>query len=223
METRSQDSALEQALTTRLARRRLLKAAGVASGAIAAKALLPAQWVAPAVGAETLNQAPTTSPVLGTGDLQVTLTWNLDETDVDLFVIEPDGTMVGWYNEQGPTAELDVDDTDGFGPENIYVAPGEAAAGVYKVYVGYYWDDGVDCEDDEEDCRARPVVATIKITTFDNTLQKQTATYVRNLPDHDGDDTLYCVAEVTFPAGTIVEKTCTIPHPTSMPASSRRK
>lgn len=219
METQDrQDSALEQALTTRLARRQLLKAAGVASGAIAAKALLPAQWVAPVVGAETLNQAPTTSPVLGTGDLQVTLTWNLDETDVDLFVIEPDGTLVGYYNEQGPTAELDVDDTDGFGPENIYVAPGEAAAGVYKVYVGYYWDDTV-----EDEGPARPVVATIKITTFDNTPQKQTATYVRNLPDHDEDDTLYCVAEVTFPAGTIVEKTCTIPHPTSMPASSRRK
>ena len=222
METQDrQDSALEQALTTRLARRRLLKAAGVASGAIAAKALLPAQWVAPAVGAETLNQAPTTSPVLGTGDLQVTLTWNLDETDVDLFVIEPDNTLVGFYHEQGPTAELDVDDTNGFGPENIYVAPGEAAAGVYKVYVGYFWDNGVPCDDD--DCHARPVVATIKITTFDNTPQKKTATYVRNLPDHDEDYTLYCVAEVTFPAGTIVEKTCTIPHPTSMPASSRRK
>lgn len=215
------DSVFEEALNSRLARRRLLKAIGAAGGAMAAKALLPAQWVAPVVGAQTLPSDRETSPVLGTGDLQVTLTWDLDDTDVDLFVIEPDGTVVGYYHKHGPTAELDVDDVDGFGPENIYVAPGMAAAGVYKVYVGYYWDHTVEDEEDP----ARPVVATIRITTFDNTPQKQTATYVRNLPDHDGDDTLYCVAEVTFPAGSIVEKTCAIPHPVvaGMSAASRRK
>ena len=184
----------------RLGRRRLLEAIAAAGGALAASALLPDKWAKPVVKASNLLSQQTTSPVLGTGNLQVTLTWNTDETDVDLFVQEPDGTWVCYWNDSGTTAELDVDDTDGYGPENIYVAPGEADDGVYKVYVGFYSGEGC-------------TTATIKITTFDNTPQKHTATFTRQSCEWDYDDTLLCVAEVTFPAGTIVEKTCTIAEP----------
>ena len=41
-------------------------------------------------------------------------------------------------HDLGTTATLDVDDTDGLGPENIFVGPGGAAAGTYKAYVGYF-------------------------------------------------------------------------------------
>ncbi len=200
-ETRDTMTGLQE---VRLGRRRLLEAIAAAGGALAASALLPNKWAKPVVTASSLLSEPTTSPVLGTGDLQVTLTWNTDETDVDLFVQEPDGTWTCYYSE-GTTSELDVDDTDGYGPENIYVAPGEADDGVYKVYVGFYSGEGC-------------TTATIKITTFDNTPQKQTATFIRQSCEWDYDDTLYCVAEVTFPGGTIVEKTCTISEPDAQAA-----
>ena len=74
---------------------------------------------------------------LGAGDLQVTLTWNT-ATDIDLHIREPNGTHVYYAARNGTTARLDRDDTDGFGPENIFVNSGAAAAGVYQVYIVHY-------------------------------------------------------------------------------------
>lgn len=75
--------------------------------------------------------------ILGTGDLQVTLTWNT-ATDIDLHVIEPNGNHVFYAVRQGATSRLDVDDTNGFGPENIFVGAGGAAAGVYQFYIVHF-------------------------------------------------------------------------------------
>jgi hypothetical protein len=62
---------------------------------------------------------------VGTGDLSVTLTWDL-AGDMDLHVITPTGKHI-YYGLLGPTAstdfgELDVDDQFGTGPENVFWA-----------------------------------------------------------------------------------------------------
>ena len=192
-------------------RRRVLEALAVVGGALATSAFVPKSWAKPVIEMGVVPQQAVTSPECPTGDLLVSLTWDTDDTDLDLFVIEPSGFVVYPGDDEGPTAELDVDDTDGYGPENIYVPPGEAAAGVYKVYVGYY-----DAPGDPGDVVTN---ATIHITTFDNTPQKQTRTYTRRLEDYNSNDPLYAVAEITFPGGTIVEKTGTIPDPTALAGS----
>jgi hypothetical protein len=71
------------------------------------------------------------------GDLRVSITWNTDGTDVDLWVIEPDGTKVFYSqprSKQG--AELSQDQTQGYGPER-YQLP-RADHGTYRVIVHYF-------------------------------------------------------------------------------------
>ena len=174
----------------KISRRRLLKTLAAAGGAAAASTLLPGKWSRPKVEVGVLPAHAQGSPMLGTGDLQVTLTWDLGDSDVDLHLIEPDTTHVYFGNPAGTTAELDVDDVDGFGPENIFVAPGDAAAGTYRIYVHYWSDHG-----------NGPTTATIRVRVFDGTPQEQVGVFTRPLTTGQ----FVNVAEVTFPAGTIVE------------------
>ncbi len=93
--------------------------------------------------------------------IRVKLSWDIDITDVDLHLLRPGGTFMDngdalrigtdcFFANRNPdwgeagNAEddpyLDVDDVDGFGPENIFLEPGEN--GTYTVVVHYYSDDG---------------------------------------------------------------------------------
>ncbi len=70
-------------------------------------------------------------------DLRVTISWNTDATDVDLWVIEPDGTKVFYsHNRSASGGELSQDQTQGYGPERYRIA--KAQAGTYKVIVHYF-------------------------------------------------------------------------------------
>ena len=91
-------------------------------------------------------------------DIHVELAWDIDVSDVDLHLVDqasggqfavapldcyysnktPDWGDAGAAND--PT--LDIDDVDGFGPENINVAQPKDGA-KYRVMVHYYSDDGV--------------------------------------------------------------------------------
>ena len=102
---------------------------------------------------------------LGTGALRATLTWDTT-ADIDLHMIEPNGAHVYFASPAGSTAALDVDDTSGFGPENIFVAAGRAAVGIYQVYINYYGG-------------ASPTTSTITITVNAGTPQVRSMTFTR--------------------------------------------
>jgi uncharacterized protein YfaP (DUF2135 family) len=79
----------------------------------------------------------------------IRITWDKNETDVDIH-FEWSGADVAcsyrnrepsWGGGRATSPRLDVDDTDGYGPENITIGrlPGE---GTYKVFVHYYSDHG---------------------------------------------------------------------------------
>lgn len=76
---------------------------------------------------------------LGSGALQVNLSWDTNYTDIDLHVIDPSGTEIYWYDpySYATDGQLDRDDVDGFGPENIFWNE-NAPDGEYKVYVHYF-------------------------------------------------------------------------------------
>ncbi len=76
------------------------------------------------------------------GDPQFTLIWDTP-VDLDLHVIEPGGKEIYWEDPKGVHGgELDVDNTKGFGPENIYwlhkvegsdeLVKGQGPTGKYK-------------------------------------------------------------------------------------------
>lgn len=73
------------------------------------------------------------------GDPQFTLIWE-GQADLDLHVQEPGGSHIFWppENQHGAQGgELDVDNREGPGPENIFWA-GRGPSGAYKWYVDYY-------------------------------------------------------------------------------------
>ena len=74
----------------------------------------------------------------GYGDVQVTLTWNTT-ADLDLWVTDPAGEKIYYGNPSSESGgELDVDDPDGFGPENIFWTDGAAPSGQYLVQLDHY-------------------------------------------------------------------------------------
>lgn len=187
----------------KLTRRELLKVSLGTMGALAL-ANLP-NWNKPSLRVGVLPAHAQVSQARD--DLQVRLTWDKGLTeppeggdkvsfvDCDLYVEEPDGTLVWFANMQGPTASLDIDNWWGFGPETTTVPEGMAAAGTYYIYVDAYVDDPEDL----------PVTLTIKITSFMNTPQQQTATFTVVYGQGPAKEQFYGypVAKVDFPSGVI--------------------
>jgi hypothetical protein len=74
---------------------------------------------------------------LGTGAIQISLSWNT-ATDQDLYVTEPSGNVISYLNPESQSGgRLDRDDTDGYGPENIFWLE-TAPEGDYNVEVRDY-------------------------------------------------------------------------------------
>ncbi|HXW07710.1 MAG TPA: hypothetical protein VD833_20950, partial [Vicinamibacterales bacterium] len=81
---------------------------------------------------------------VGTGDVQVTLSWDAD-SDVDLHVVAPGGEEIYYGNRESASGgQLDLDsnaacEIDGVRNENITWPVGRAPQGTYTVRVDY-WD-----------------------------------------------------------------------------------
>lgn len=75
------------------------------------------------------------------GVLQVGLSWNTT-ADIDLHVIDPLGEEISFENTSSASGGyLDLDDTDGYGPENIYWTK-DIPDGKYTVTLVYYDPEG---------------------------------------------------------------------------------
>lgn len=89
-------------------------------------------------------------------DLRVTIEWTRSDTDVDLWVTDPDGVVCNYdrpVTSDGGTLSGDV--TNGFGPEEYVIK--EAKDGVYTIEVEY--------EDDPERFISGPNFVKVTVTT----------------------------------------------------------
>lgn len=124
----------------------------------------------------------------GTGALQISLSFD-NEKDVDLYVVQPDGEVIYYYNEGGYDYELDsllwgldIDSNagcviDGINNENVFYPAEYVQSGKYEVWVNMY-------------SNCRPEIATnwVITTIYKNDLIR--VTYGQN------------PAAGVFPAGT---------------------
>jgi hypothetical protein len=127
-------------------------------------------------------------PTVRLRDLEVTLTWNT-LADMDLHIIEPNGTHVSWERRNGVTAFLDRDNTTGFGPEIASVPPGGAPLGVYLVYIVQYRHE-------------IPTVSTVSITLNVGSPNARTEIFTRQTLEADPSSG-YNVALVDVRSGLI--------------------
>jgi uncharacterized protein YfaP (DUF2135 family) len=85
---------------------------------------------------EGVTQRLTVNKTGERSDFRATLVWNTNGSDLDLHVIDPSGRDTYYSNKRNGTTQLDVDDTNGFGPENI--TNNNANSGVYHIQVINY-------------------------------------------------------------------------------------
>jgi len=98
----------------------------------------------------TLASLTTPQKIVESGIITVSLTWG-SAPDIDLHIYEPNGMQVFWYNLDGYSGYLDLDDRSGYGPEHYNVPSCETLErGTYRVALDYYKGNG-------------PEVATLQI------------------------------------------------------------
>jgi len=104
--------------------------------------------------------------------IRVLLAWSTDMTDLDLHVITPTGEHC-WYGNRTLKngGALDIDVTDGYGPE-IFETP-VAERGRYYVYVNYYGGAG-----SANGGPASITVAHVTVITNENTVNEKKQTFV---------------------------------------------
>ncbi|MEF3695120.1 MAG: hypothetical protein V3576_07225 [Candidatus Cloacimonadota bacterium] len=90
-------------------------------------------------GSLTANATMAFTSLIPMEAFRATLTWDTNGTDVDFWITDPNGEKCYFGNQTTDSGlELDFDDTDGYGPENITatnIIPGD-----YLVQV-HYWSD----------------------------------------------------------------------------------
>ncbi|MNP45503.1 hypothetical protein D3C76_1394300 [compost metagenome] len=104
------------------------------------------------------------------------LSWDSDNTDLDLHLVTPDGGHV-WYGDRSLAngTALDVDVTTGYGPEII--ASPSPLKGQYLVYVNYY-GGGYGASDGQVRAAQELTTAQITVITEEGTANEKQESFL---------------------------------------------
>jgi|GEM_PF-330433 len=90
-----------------------------------------------AANVQLTNQDLVLSPVLASGEIRIILTWNASPADLEAHLTAPSAQGCRYhcyyFDKIIPTASLDLDDRNGYGPETITIT--ERGSGTYRYYV----------------------------------------------------------------------------------------
>lgn len=90
-------------------------------------------------------------------ELLTILTWDVDNSDVDTHVTNNTvGSEVAYYSMHQSWGDLDIDDTNGFGPETFTTTAGTSGQ-LYEIKAHYYSDHG-----------SGPTTATMRVVYYDS-------------------------------------------------------
>ena len=175
----------------------LLSAPAGATGTFSAPNARITQFTPNLVGVYTVRLTVTddegqtascTTTITATGDgIRVEVSWNTDYTDIDTHLLHVVGAP-GWFSspldcyyanrtpswDAAGTADdprLDIDDVEGFGPENINV-DSPVVGGTYRVGIHYYDDDICNCATAVTVRIYCGDVATTPVATYTRTLNQ---------------------------------------------------
>lgn len=131
--------------------------------------------------------APQTTPtavmIVGTGDVEVALTWDVDN-DLDLHVVDPTGNEVYYGNDLSPTDDtvqlLDLDSNagcsiDGVDAEHVVWPTGKAPRGTYTVRV-----------DNWSNCQSAAAHYVVTVEVVGHPLQTFTGSFAVGDPGDNG-------------------------------------
>jgi tetratricopeptide (TPR) repeat protein len=120
-------------------------------------------------------------------DLRIILDWNALETDIDLWVTEPDGTQCSYKNrETGSGGYITDDFTEGYGPE-VYMIK-HAQEGKYKIAVDYF--------DERQQKVSGPVTLQVTIVRYFGTTKEERKQFTVQLENEE--EKMLEVGEVGF-------------------------
>ena len=72
-------------------------------------------------------------------DIRIVMDWNMNNTDIDLWVTDPNGEKCYYsHNRTALGGRISDDMTQGFGPEQFLLK--KAIKGTYKIEINYYGD-----------------------------------------------------------------------------------
>jgi Ca-activated chloride channel homolog len=104
--------------------------------------------------------------------LRVVMTWDADNTDIDLWVTDPSGELANYSRNRSTTGgHVSHDFTDGYGPEVFSIA--RPLPGTYRVQANYYGDS--------QQRLTGPVIVQLEFQTDFGTGQAQRSTVTRRL------------------------------------------
>jgi uncharacterized protein YfaP (DUF2135 family) len=98
--------------------------------------------------------------------LRILLSWDTNGTDLDMHVLTPSGQHA-WYGERVINGgAIDVDVTDGYGPEIF--ASSAPEKGLYQVYINFYGGGGASEDDGEEGSKNSASLTTARLAIISN-------------------------------------------------------
>ncbi|MEM7532122.1 MAG: AbfB domain-containing protein [Chloroflexota bacterium] len=83
---------------------------------------------------ELLTQNAALSPELASGELRIVLEWGENPSDLDSYLRLPSQDTISYSNQGGGSAQLDLDDQNGYGPETITISQLEDGTYAYAVH-----------------------------------------------------------------------------------------